>query len=122
MGAGGFIFSPVFACRRLAPDFSRTAWLAAGTALLVFQGREWKPLLLRLAIMLLCFLVFPPLRTRLYPPGGLWQDSTVAYRRQIWEASWELFKETKRGTGSGGSSAPIFYSTGLFMPITSCYI
>ncbi|HHU81967.1 MAG TPA: O-antigen ligase family protein [Firmicutes bacterium] len=98
-----YIFAGFLHAAALLLTFSRTAWLAAGTALLVFQGREWKPLLLRLAIMLLfVFLVFPPLRTRLYPPGGLWQDSTVAYRRQIWEASWELFKENPLGTGSGG--------------------
>ncbi|NLY88245.1 MAG: hypothetical protein GX085_01275 [Firmicutes bacterium] len=83
--------------------FSRTAWLAAVTALLVFRGREWRPFLLRLAILFLfVFLAFPPLRTRLSPPGGLWQDSTVAYRREIWKASWELFKENPLGTGSGG--------------------
>ncbi|NLZ44440.1 MAG: O-antigen ligase family protein [Clostridia bacterium] len=98
-----YIFAGFLHIAALLFTFSRTAWLAAGTAFLVFQGREGKPLLLRLAILLLfIFLVFPALRARLYPPGGLWRDSTVAYRRQIWEASWELFKENPLGTGSGG--------------------
>lgn len=83
--------------------FSRTAWLAAVTALLVFWGREWKPLLLRLTIlMLIVFFAFPPLRARLCPPGGLWRDSTVEYRRQVWKDSWESFTKNPLGTGSGG--------------------
>jgi O-antigen ligase len=98
-----YIFACLLHAAALLFTFSRTAWLAAVTALLVFQGREWKPLLLRLAILFFfVFLVFPPLRARLFPPGGLWQDSTVAYRWQIWETSWELFKANPLGTGSGG--------------------
>lgn len=98
-----YIFSGFLHAAALLFTFSRTAWLAAGTALLVFQGREGKSFLFRLAVLFLfIFLAVPSLRARLSPPGGLWRDSTVAYRRQIWEASWELFKENPLGTGSGG--------------------
>ena len=98
-----YLFSGFLHTAALLFTFSRTAWLAAAVALLVFQGREWKNLILPLATLsLFIFLIFPPLRARLDPPGGLWGDSTVAYRRQIWEASWELFKANPLGTGSGG--------------------
>lgn len=84
--------------------FSRTAWLAAAVAVLVLWAREKKILIFRWAMLLLIFFFcFHPLRARLSPPGGLGRDSTVEYRREVWETSTLLLKDHPvTGVGSGG--------------------
>src|SRR5690554_648641 len=84
--------------------FSRTAWLALAVAVLVLWGKEKKTALFRLAMLVfIFFFCFQPLQVRLFPPGGLERDSTVEYRRQVWETSRQLIKENPlTGVGSGG--------------------
>lgn len=93
-----------FYAAALLLTFSRTAWQAAAVAVLVLWRKEKKTALFRSAMLLLIFfLCFHPLQVRLFPPGGLGHDSTVEYRRQVWETSRLLLKKHPvTGVGSGG--------------------
>lgn len=93
-----------FYAAALLLTFSRTAWLAVTVAVLALWAKEKRILLFRWAMLLLIFfLCFHPLQARLFPPGGLGRDSTIEYRRHVWETSRLLLKEhLVTGVGSGG--------------------
>lgn len=71
--------------------FSRTAWVAAGCALLFYWGRQKKVLIFRfLLVLLIVALLFPFLGMRMKHPL---QSSTFQYRWYLWQETRPLTKK-----------------------------